>query len=301
MKVTKIEDDFVDPENDRLRFVIDSVDPAFANSLRRIILGYVPTLAIEEITMVENTSPLFDEYIAHRLGLIPLASDQLGLNNQAECDVCEGIGCDACTVTLTLTQETDSSSEMMVYSQELISNNTFVYPVHDKIPIIKMGPDQRLILEAMARMGTGREHAKWQPTASLGYQYLPLITVDSSLEMKEEVANSCPRSVFSYNKKSNTLNIDDELKCNLCMECVETVDGKGIKVEGDSSKIMFMIEGTGSLRVEDVIVEGANIMKDMAENFIDSFNIALEAAEDDPSAMRKVLTFERISREEESS
>ena len=36
-----------------------------------------------------------------------------------------------------------------------------------------MGPDQKLILEAQARMGTGREHAKWQPTASLGYQYLP--------------------------------------------------------------------------------------------------------------------------------
>ena len=160
MKVTKIEDDFVDPENDRLRFVMDGVEPAFANSLRRIILGYVPTLAIEEITMVENTSPLFDEYIAHRLGLMPLASDQLGLNNQAECDVCEGIGCDACTVTLTLTVETDSNSEMMVYSKELISNNTFVYPVHDEIPIIKMGPDQRLILEAMARMGTGREHAR---------------------------------------------------------------------------------------------------------------------------------------------
>jgi DNA-directed RNA polymerase alpha subunit len=190
---------------------------------------------------------------------------------------------------------------MMVYSQELISNNTFVYPVHDKVPIIKMGQDQRLILEATARMGTGREHAKWQPTASLGYQYLPSITVDSSLEMKEEVANSCPRSVFSYTKKSDTLNIDDELKCNLCMECVETVDGKGIQVVGDASKIMFMIEGTGSLRVEDVIVDGSNIMKEMAENFIDSFNIALEAAEDDPSAMRKVSTFERISQEEESS
>jgi DNA-directed RNA polymerase subunit D len=295
MNVTKIEDDFSDPEKERLRFIIDGTEPAFANSLRRIILGYVPTLAIEEITMVENTSPLFDEYVAHRLGLIPLASEQLGLNNQEDCEVCEGIGCDACTVTLTLTQETDSNSEMMVYSQELISNNTFVYPVHDAIPIIKMGPDQRLILEAMARMGTGREHAKWQPTASLGYQYVPSIEIDPSVEEKELVAEVCPRAVFSYDKKNDALNLDNLLNCNLCMECVETVEGQGIKVEGDASKIMFMIEGTGAIRVEDIIIEASNIMQDMAENFIDSFNIALEAAENDPTSMRKVSTFERIT------
>jgi len=296
MKVIKIENDFADIEKERLQFIVEGTTPAFANSIRRTILGYVETLAIEEVIMVENTSPLFDEYVAHRLGLIPLASTDLNLNRQAECDICEGVGCDACTVTLSLTQETDSGSDMVVYSSELIPNNTFVYPVINEIPILKMGPDQRLILEAQARLGTGKEHAKWQPTASLGYQYVPEINIDhQKLKMKEEAANACPRDVFEYDADNDSLNIKNLLKCNLCMECVEVTNGQGIEVVGDETKIMFVIEGTGALRVEDIIIEASEKLQEMAENFKESFAIALENVENDPQSMRKVSTFERIS------
>ena len=295
MKVIKIENEFHDLDKERIQFIIEGTVPSFANSLRRVILGYVDTLAIEEIVMVENTSPLFDEYIAHRLGLVPLASENLELNSQLDCDVCESVGCDACTVTLTLTQETDSNSEMVVYSKELISNNTFVYPAADEIPILKMGPDQRLILEAQARMGTGREHAKWQPTASLGYQYLPEINIESNMPNKFEAAQACPRDVLEYDEKNDTLNIKNLLKCNLCMECVEKTNGEGIQITGDENKIMFIAEGNGSIMVDNIFPIASDKLKSMAENFKESFQIALENVEKDPMSMKKVSTFERIS------
>lgn len=300
MNVTKIEDDpFVNPEEERIKFIIEDATPAFANALRRTILGYVEILAIEEIIMVENTTPMFDEYAAHRLGLIPLASDNLDLNRQADCDVCEGIGCDACTVALTLTMETDATSEMMVFSGDLISNNTFVYPINDEIPIMKMGKEQRLILEAQARLGTGREHAKWQPTSSLGYQYMPEIKIDPSHDFKEEVANSCPRNVFEYDEKNKSLMVKNPLNCNLCMECVNNSKEGSIEIKGHDDKIIFLVDGTGALRVEDIIVAGSLALQDMAENLIESFQVALENAENDPQLMKKVSTFERISLNQE--
>ena len=49
-------------------------DVSFANALRRIILVETPTLAIEVVKVIENTSVFHDEFLAHRLGLIPIHS-----------------------------------------------------------------------------------------------------------------------------------------------------------------------------------------------------------------------------------
>jgi DNA-directed RNA polymerase II subunit RPB3 len=59
---------------ERIIFLIYNVDVSYCNSLRRIILSDVETMAIDLVEIEENTSVLHDEYIAHRLGLIPLVS-----------------------------------------------------------------------------------------------------------------------------------------------------------------------------------------------------------------------------------
>ena len=57
------------------RFTISGATPAFANALRRSMIGEVPTLAIEDVRIYDNTSVLFDEILAHRLGLVPIKTD----------------------------------------------------------------------------------------------------------------------------------------------------------------------------------------------------------------------------------
>ena len=59
----------------KVRFLLEKASPAFANALRRVAKNEVPTLAIEYVDFEENTSGMFDELIAHRLGLIPLTFD----------------------------------------------------------------------------------------------------------------------------------------------------------------------------------------------------------------------------------
>lgn len=286
-------------ENDNplaIRFLVTKTFPAFANTIRRMILSYVPTLSIDEVIFVENTLALFDEFIAHRLGLIPLNSD-IELNDQLTCDQCEGNGCNECTVTLRLTQETDSKTLMMIYSRDLISDNFEVYPYNDNIPIMKMGTDQRLILEAVARFGTGREHAKWQPTSSLGYQFMPIINIESGHKFAKQIADSCPRGVLNFDEKNQAIDIQNLLACNLCQEC--THDGN-IKVEGDDSQIIFYVESTGSLPVQDIVTKSSDLIVEKTEEFIESFQTALEEFDVDPKIRRKVSTFERISLEDKS-
>ncbi|MCJ7761810.1 DNA-directed RNA polymerase subunit D, partial [Candidatus Bathyarchaeota archaeon] len=62
-------------EGNTIRFMVSGVTPAFANALRRTVIAEVPTMAIDDVMILENTSVLFDEFLAHRLGLIPLTTD----------------------------------------------------------------------------------------------------------------------------------------------------------------------------------------------------------------------------------
>ena len=119
-----------------------------ANALRRICLNGVPIFAIDTVDVIENSSVLADEGIAHRLGMIPLHYD---LSKIDESDS---------RVALVLDSgETETSRT--VTSAELISQDDIVKPISDKIPIIELAPGQKLKIESYAKIGRGTEHAKW--------------------------------------------------------------------------------------------------------------------------------------------
>lgn len=60
-------------------FSLIGVDASIANAYRRILLSELPTLAIEDVFIFDNTSIIQDEVLAHRLGLIPLTGGSDGL------------------------------------------------------------------------------------------------------------------------------------------------------------------------------------------------------------------------------
>ena len=93
---------------------IEDTKPYFVNALRRVMLSELPKLAVENAVIYDNTSALFDEIIAHRLGMVPIPTDLSLLTFKDEC-VCKGKGCPNCTVRYTLSKE----GEGTVYSGDL--------------------------------------------------------------------------------------------------------------------------------------------------------------------------------------
>ena len=140
---------------EKLKFTLKDSTFAMANAIRRTMMIEVPTMAIDEIDFYENTSSMFDEYLAHRIGLIPLTtSDAYEL---AE-DCCQG-NCSKCSTMFTL----DVQGPGTIYSKELKGKDDEVKPVFDNIPIIKLAEGQAIRLEAKAIAGRGKVHAKFQP------------------------------------------------------------------------------------------------------------------------------------------
>src|SRR3989344_7648064 len=132
----------LDKQEHSIKFVFKGINSVIANTLRRLIVNEVPTMAIDVVEFNKNNSALYDETIAHRLGLVPLTTDLKSYNLPKGCK-CEGKGCESCQLKLVL----KAKGPGFVYSSELKSQDPKVKPVFDKIPIVKLLKDQELVIE----------------------------------------------------------------------------------------------------------------------------------------------------------
>jgi DNA-directed RNA polymerase subunit D len=256
----KVKIEVLEKDDINLRVIIRDADVTLMNALRRIALAEVPSMAIEEVVMIENSAILQDEMISHRLGLTPLKTDLDTYNLPEDCTCQSEFGCNQCRVTLTLDAESKEGTRT-VYSGELISENPDVMPVSDKIPIIKLAKGQKLKLEAYARLGKGKVHAKWQPVSVCAYKYFPKIEITSkSCEDCQKCVDICPKKVFTI--KENKVYVRDLLQCTLCMDCVEACpkEPKGIKVDWEKNAFIMNIESTGGLPPERILREATKIL-----------------------------------------
>ncbi|MEM5801997.1 MAG: DNA-directed RNA polymerase subunit D [Candidatus Aenigmatarchaeota archaeon] len=242
-----------------IKFLVEGIKPGFASALRRIIISEMPTMAIEWVDFKKNDSIVNDEIIAHRLGLIPLTFDPDAYNLIKEC-TCKGKGCSKCQVKLTLKKKGPG----MVYSGDLKSTAKDVRPIYDKIPIIELFEGEELQLEAIAQLGIGREHVKWQG-GIVGYKNKANIIVGKEVESKLEYLEVCPTNVFDI--ENNKLITARPLDCILCMQCVEASGGK-IKVEPIEDSFIFDVESVSGWSAEDLILKSIEILEEKLKTFL---------------------------------
>lgn len=256
----------LEKDDTNIRLVIRDADVPLMNALRRIALAEVPSMAIDEVVMIENSSILQDEIIAHRLGLTPLKTDLDSYNLPEECECQSEFGCSLCRVTLTIDAESTEGTRT-VYSGELVSENPQIVPVSDKVPIIKLAKGQKLKLEAYARLGKGQNHAKWQPVCVSAYKYYPKIEFTKECNNCAKCVDICPKKVLAT--KDNKVEVRDLLACNLCMDCVGVCPQKpaAIKIEWEKNAFIMNIESTGALPPERIIQEATKILDNQLKDF----------------------------------
>ena len=171
----------LDSNDKKVSIKLKGISSHYANALRRICLNGIPIFAIDTVDMIENSSVLPDEGIAHALGLIPLKTELDGsdeLNSR---------------VMLVLDSEATENTKV-VTSAELESKDQVVKPISNQIPIIHLAPGQRIKLEAYARLGRGTEHSKWNSAnvsvltnTDKNDEYVLTIETTGSLEPKQIV------------------------------------------------------------------------------------------------------------------
>ncbi|MGM5483851.1 MAG: DNA-directed RNA polymerase subunit D [Nanobdellota archaeon] len=235
MKLTKLSGDKYN-----LKYKIENTTPAYINSIRRFCQDYVPTLAIEDVEISQNSSVLYDELLAHRLGLVPLTTDLQSYS------LPEGEEITAMSsVKLTL----ESNKEGYVYSEDLQTKDPKIKPAYDKIQIAYLSGDQEISLIATAVMGQGKVHAKWSP-GNVYYSYNPIIKVDNKSTKLNDFIDSYPSQVVEDGEiKKENINTPELI--DACDGICEDI----VKVEYDDKTMIFTIESHGQLTSDEILKE----------------------------------------------
>ena len=232
-----------DKSSGKLSFALKGTTPSFANMLRKFIIDEVPTMAIEDVEIRKNNSILYDEILAHRLGLLPLKTDLKSYILSSECK-CNGEGCAKCTVILTL----KAKGPGIVYASEMKSKDPKIIPVHPKTPIVKLIKGQNVEVEATAMLGQGKVHAKWSPALAY-YKYHPVIEI-KAVKNPAAVVDVCPKGVFEV--KGTKLVVKNLLNCHLCGACAD-LEPTNIKLNESDTEFVFYVESWGQLPAKEIV------------------------------------------------
>ncbi|KAK1297771.1 DNA-directed RNA polymerase II subunit RPB3-B [Acorus calamus] len=290
---------------DEMEFDMVGIDAALANAFRRIIISELPTMAIEKVLMVNNTSVIQDEVLAHRLGLIPIEVDPRLFEYISENDSPNEkntivfklhVSCKRNGPRFTvksdqlkwlpkgseLEMETGvKSSNKKKYTSFSCSQDTLpelssklIRVKHDDIIIAKLGPGQEIELEAHAVKGVGKTHAKWSPVATAWYRMLPEVVLLEEVEdeMAVELVNKCPVKVFDIEdvgKGQKKAVVARPRACTLCRECIR---GEGwenrVALRRVKNHFIFTIESVGQLPPETLFTEAIKILEDKCDRVI---------------------------------
>eukprot|EP00842_Homolaphlyctis_polyrhiza_P003093 jgi/Hompol1/3785/HPOL_006746-RA len=243
-------------ERDSVSFILKNTDLSVANALRRTMIAEVPTMAIDLVEFEANSSVLTDEFIAHRLGLIPLNSEEVDrIAYTMECSCMQF--CPQCSVELTLHVRCTEDRTREVTTRDLISQHSSIAPVarnpdDSGILIAKLRKGQEIKLRCIAKKGTAKEHAKWSPCAGVAFEYDPHNRLrHTTYWVEDDVKSEWPVSSngllepevqdnepFDYNAKPETFYITVEASGSISAPTIVTTALKILQAKFSSIQLL---------------------------------------------------------------
>jgi DNA-directed RNA polymerase subunit D len=234
----------ISSDEKRLRFLISGTDSAFVNAIRRTAMSRLPALAIEQVLVYENTSVIYDEFLANRLGLVPLKADVKKAGEKVKFSL-------------------EKEGPAVVYSGDLKTKAAGVEVADKKIPLVDLMKGQKLRLEAEAFAGSGNEHTKWQ-TALVTYNELPVLKADAESGSCKESVKACPTNVLEV--KGSKIVLKNPYGCILCGKCEDVCEKDSVRIEGDRENFVMSVESFGSTGSREIAAGAAeNIAERVSE------------------------------------
>ncbi|MBT7102126.1 DNA-directed RNA polymerase subunit D [archaeon] len=211
---------------------ISDMNVSLANAIRRSV-GEIPILAVVEADIYKNDSALYDEVIAHRLGLVSLKNQKLKGDNSVE-------------MKLKVKGKDDITE---VLAGEL--GDDVVYP---ETPIVLLGKDQVVEVVARAKMGKGNDHAKFMP-GLVYYKHLAKIKISGDGEKQTELAEIYPDAFEMFGEK---LKVKSAAACDLDESDMKEYPGVDISFGDD---LVFTIESWGQIEAKEIFSEACKALK----------------------------------------
>ena len=240
---------------DKLVFTVNGINSTLANTLRRLMAVEVPVLAIDLVEFTKNSSALYDEIIAHRLGLVPLKTDLKSYDLKDECK-CKGKGCALCELKLTLKAEGPG----IVYASQLKSADPKVVPAYPDLPIVELAKKQALEFTATAILGKGKTHAKFSP-GLIYYRGYPMFDVKDKSKLKKVEEEL--KDVITV--KNDNVVVKDILKWNERYE--EILDINDVQVNNSKENFIFYVESWGQLKPEEIVKKAFKVFEEKLDDF----------------------------------
>jgi DNA-directed RNA polymerase subunit D len=212
---------------------------SLANAIRRST-GLVPTMAVDEVEISRNDSALYDETLAHRIGMVPIKMDKSWKEDTV------------------LKFKIDSKKET-VYSGEIKGEFELV---HNNIPLTLLSPGQELKIKGKTRMGIGKEHAKFSP-GIIFYRDVAEISLDKDLE--KEIRNAFPQAEIK--EKGNKIVLKDDGSKTILDFCEGLTHRKKKKVEiTETGEFLFTVESFGQMKVEEIFRKSIEALEKELKN-----------------------------------
>jgi DNA-directed RNA polymerase I and III subunit RPAC1 len=280
--------------SDELVFDVVGIPPNLANAVRRVLLAEVPTMAFESVWIVNNTSVIPDEVLAHRIGLVPILADPDRFEPRPAGDA-DPTDANTLVFELKARCEKDKPASTKMLSSDLVwvpqgdQESTFAdcppRPVHPDILLAKLRPGQEIEALCYAHLGIGKDHAKFSPVATACYRLLPHVELLRPVvgDDARRLVETCAAGVFDVEEcegEEVKAKVVDARRCTMCRNCIREEVGltDAVRIGRVRDHFIFSVESTG-------IVPARKLFRDALKVISAKCDRVLQAIENKPSPM----------------
>ncbi len=257
-------------DSNTISFVLTPTRVSYANTLRRAIQTEVPSLSFRadmkedgstsDVKVFKNTTPMSNEMLADRIGLLPIASPQ-NIDDWVKESVLFKLHVKNESPDLRYVTASDFECFEINEKEDeriRIENTRFFHP--NKItgqtcliavlkPLIEGQPSEEIHLEAFASVGKGRDHARFNPTCQASYGY----TLDNDPQRIQELFLNWLQEQKKVDTKE--LDKDEERKKKLENEFRSLEINRCYKIDadGEPDSFDFKVESIGTMNVYKIV------------------------------------------------